>query len=98
MTPLEDKSVTDLTKFETQIDAEFNTTAARRELIFWFTETSLLFNCLTVFRWHRHNVLITKGIYNYTVYDTVFKRLKKILSQLDPFLFFGYCYIFSLNF
>lgn len=41
MTPLEEGSVTDLMRFEIQIDAELNTTAAGRKLIILLTETSL---------------------------------------------------------
>lgn len=41
MTPLEERSVTDLMRFEIQIDAELNTTAAGRKLIILLTETSL---------------------------------------------------------
>lgn len=41
MTPLEEKSVTDLMRFEIQTDAEFNMTAPGRELIILLTETSL---------------------------------------------------------
>lgn len=67
-----ERSVTDLMRFEIQIHAEFNTTAAGRELITLLTETSL---CLFVFRWARRNILIliTKDIYNYEVSDIVRK-------------------------
>lgn len=36
-----------------------------------YRDQSLLFLSLTVFTWDRHNVQITKGIYNYKVSDTV---------------------------
>lgn len=41
MTPLEERSVTDLMRFKIQIDAELNTTAAGRRVIILLTETSL---------------------------------------------------------
>lgn len=73
MTPLEERSVTDLMRFEIQIDAELNTTAAERRLANHsaYRDQSLLLISLTVFRWDRHNIFITKGIYNYKVSDTV---------------------------
>lgn len=43
MTPLEERSVTDLMRFEIQIDAELNTTAAERRLIIPLTETNLCY-------------------------------------------------------
>lgn len=41
MTPLEERSVTDLIIFEIQIEAELNTIAAGRRLSILLTETSL---------------------------------------------------------
>ena len=43
MTPLEERSVTDLMKFKIQINAELNTTAAGKRLITLLTETSLCY-------------------------------------------------------
>lgn len=46
MTPLEERSVTDLMIFEIQIDAELNATAAGRRLSILLTETGLCHLCL----------------------------------------------------
>lgn len=43
MTPLEERSVTDLMRFEIQIVAELNITAAGRRLTILLTETSLCY-------------------------------------------------------
>lgn len=50
-----------------------------------YRDQSWLFISLTVFRWDRHNILTTKGIYNYKVSDTVTGK-EKVLSQMDLFL------------
>lgn len=98
MTPLEERSVTDLMRFEIQIDAELNTTAAERRLIIPLTETNLCYLFfLTVFRWDGHIVLITKGIYSYRVSDSV-RGSEKVLSQLHRFggwWWFYFCFELS---
>lgn len=86
MTPLEERSVTDLIIFEIQIEAELSTIAAGRRLSILLTETSLGYLFLWLFSdgdWH--NILTTKGIYNYKVSDTVTGK-EKVLSQMDLFL------------
>lgn len=62
-----------------------------------YRSQSLLFNSLTVFRWAQHNIVITKGISNYKVSETVKRLRKSTVTTGSFFFFFWLLFCFSLQ-